>query len=108
MWYLNLKTNLPSNWTVFVLFKKKKIVAHIRLNGVIGHAGKFKQGIDFAGQEDIIKKAFSLIESLVALFVLSMITLVFINSSFCICATELGLFNISLKFNRDSSVNPWV
>ncbi len=41
-------------------FKKKKIVAHIRLNGVIGNAGKFKQGIDFAGQEEIIVKAFSL------------------------------------------------
>ena len=40
--------------------KKKKIVAHIRLNGVIGNAGKFKQGIDFAGQEEIIAKAFSL------------------------------------------------
>ena len=41
-------------------FKKKKIVAHITLNGVIGNAGKFKQGIDFSGQEEIIEKAFSL------------------------------------------------
>ena len=41
-------------------FKKKKIVAHIKLNGVIGNVGKFKQGIDFSGQEEIIKKAFSL------------------------------------------------
>ena len=40
--------------------KKKKIVSHIKLNGVIGNVGKFKQGIDFAGQEEIIKKAFSL------------------------------------------------
>ena len=30
-------------------FKKKKIVPHIRLTGVIGNAGRFKQGIDFAG-----------------------------------------------------------
>jgi len=45
---------------MFSFFKKKKIIAHIRLNGVIGNAGKFKQGIDFAGQEDIIEKAFSL------------------------------------------------
>jgi len=45
---------------MFSFFKKKKIVAHIRLNGVIGNAGKFKQGIDFSGQEEIIKKAFSL------------------------------------------------
>jgi len=45
---------------MFSLFKKKKIIAHIKLNGVIGNAGKFKQGIDFAGQEEIIEKAFSL------------------------------------------------
>jgi len=45
---------------MFSFFKKKKIVAHIKLNGVIGNAGKFKQGIDFAGQEEIIEKAFSL------------------------------------------------
>ena len=45
---------------MFSFFKKKKIVAHIKLNGVIGNAGKFKQGIDFAGQEELIKKAFSL------------------------------------------------
>ena len=41
------------------LFKKKKIVPHIKLNGVIGNVGKFKQGIDFSGQEEIISKAFS-------------------------------------------------
>jgi signal peptide peptidase SppA len=45
---------------MFSFFKKKKIVAHIKLNGVIGNSGKFKQGIDFAGQEEIIEKAFSL------------------------------------------------
>jgi signal peptide peptidase SppA len=45
---------------MFSLFKKKKIIAHIKLSGVIGNIGKFKQGIDFASQEDIIKKAFSL------------------------------------------------
>ena len=45
---------------MFSFFKNKKIVAHIKLTGVIGNAGKFKQGIDFAGQEEIIKKAFSL------------------------------------------------
>ena len=39
---------------MFSFFKKKKIVAHIKLNGVIGNAGKFKQGIDFSGQEEII------------------------------------------------------
>ncbi len=41
-------------------FKKKKIVPHIKLSGVIGNVGKFKQGIDFSGQEEIISKAFSL------------------------------------------------
>ena len=40
-------------------FKKKKIIPHIKLIGVIGNVGKFKQGIDFSGQEDIITKAFS-------------------------------------------------
>ena len=45
---------------MFSFFKKKKIIAHIKLNGVIGNAGKFKQGIDFAGHEEIIEKAFSL------------------------------------------------
>ena len=37
-------------------FKKKKIIPLIRLSGVIGSVGKFKQGIDFTGQEEIIKK----------------------------------------------------
>ena len=45
-------------------FKKKKIVPHIRLTGVIGNAGRFKQGLDFAGQEELIKKAFSIKKSL--------------------------------------------
>ena len=48
---------------MFSFFKKKKIVAHLKLSGVIGNAGKFKQGIDFAGQEELIKKAFSLKKS---------------------------------------------
>ena len=29
------------------------------MSGVIGSAGRFKQGIDFSGQQEIIKKAFS-------------------------------------------------
>jgi len=41
-------------------FKKKKIVPHIKLSGVIGNVGKFRQGIDFSSQEEIIKKAFSI------------------------------------------------
>ena len=44
---------------MFSFFKKKKIIPHIKLNGVIGSVGKFKQGIDFSGQEEIILKAFS-------------------------------------------------
>ena len=44
---------------MFSFFKKKKIVPIIRLSGVIGNVGKFKQGIDFASQQDLIKKAFS-------------------------------------------------
>jgi len=45
---------------MFSFFKKKKIIPHIKLSGVIGNVGKFKQGIDFSGQEEIILKAFSL------------------------------------------------
>ena len=45
---------------MFSIFKKKKIIPHIKLNGVIGNVGKFKQGINFASQEEIIKKAFSI------------------------------------------------
>ena len=45
---------------MFSFLKKKKIIPHIRLSGVIGSVGKFKQGIDFSGQEEIISKAFSL------------------------------------------------
>jgi len=44
---------------MFSFFKKKIIIPHIRLAGVIGSAGRFKQGIDFSGQQEIIKKAFS-------------------------------------------------
>ena len=44
---------------MFAFLKKKKIIPHIRLTGVIGSAGRFKQGIDFSGQQEIIKKAFS-------------------------------------------------
>ena len=45
---------------MFSFLKKKKIVPHIKLSGVIGNVGKFKQGIDFSGQEEIISKAFSI------------------------------------------------
>ena len=46
--------------SILKIFKKKNIVPHIRLSGVIGAVGKFKQGIDFNGQQEIIEKAFSL------------------------------------------------
>ena len=45
---------------MFSIFKKKKVVPHVRLTGVIGSAGRFRQGMDLAGQKDILKKAFSL------------------------------------------------
>ena len=44
---------------MFSFFKKKKVVPIIRLSGVIGNVGKFKQGIDFIGQQELIQKAFS-------------------------------------------------
>ncbi len=51
-------------FSIFKIFKKKKIVPHIRLSGVIGSVGKFKQGLNFAGQQEIIEKAFSIKKSL--------------------------------------------
>ena len=45
---------------MFSFFKKKIVVPHVRLTGVIGAAGRFKQGMDLAGQRDILKKAFSI------------------------------------------------
>ena len=47
-------------FSIFKIFKKKKIVPHIRLSGVIGSIGKFKQGLDFNGQQEIIQKAFAI------------------------------------------------
>ena len=44
---------------MFWIFKKKKIVPHVRLSGVIGSAGRFRQGMDLSGQQEILKKAFS-------------------------------------------------
>ena len=44
---------------MFSIFKKKIIVPHVRLTGVIGSVGRFKQGLDLANQQDILKKAFS-------------------------------------------------
>ena len=44
---------------MFSFFKKKIIIPHIRLSGVIGSVGRFRQGIDFSSQQGIIKKAFS-------------------------------------------------
>ena len=46
-------------YSMFSFFKKKTIIPHVRLSGVIGSAGRFRQGIDFSGQQEIIKKAFS-------------------------------------------------
>ena len=45
---------------MFSIFKKKTVIPHVRLTGVIGSAGKFKQGMDLSGQQEILKKAFSL------------------------------------------------
>jgi len=45
---------------MFNFFKKKIIIPHVRLTGVIGNAGRFNKGMDLAGQQDILKKAFSI------------------------------------------------
>ena len=44
---------------MFSIFKKKKVVPHVRLTGIIGSAGKFKQGMELANQRDILRKAFA-------------------------------------------------
>ena len=51
-------------FSIFKIFKKKKIVPHVRLSGIIGSVGLFKQGINFAGQQEIIDKAFSMKKAL--------------------------------------------
>ena len=48
---------------MFSIFKKKKVVPHVRLTGIIGSAGKFKQGLELANQRDILKKAFAVKKS---------------------------------------------
>ena len=53
---------------MFSFSKKKKIIPLIKLNGIIGNVGKFKQGIDFSGQEEIITKAFNLKSPAVAIY----------------------------------------
>ena len=50
-------------FSIFKIFKKKRIIPHIRLSGVIGSVGRFKQGINFDGQQEIIDKAFSIKKS---------------------------------------------
>ena len=45
-------------FSIFNIFKK--VVPHIRLSGVIGSVGKFKQGLDLSGQQELIEKAFSI------------------------------------------------
>ena len=58
-----MKQKFNKHSYVFVFQKKKKIIPLIKLNGIIGNVGKFKQGIDFSGQEEIITKAFNLKKS---------------------------------------------
>ena len=51
-------------FSILKIFKKKKIVPHIRLTGIIGSVGRFRQGINFASQQEIIEKAFSIKKAL--------------------------------------------
>ena len=51
-------------FSIFKILKKKKIVPHIRLSGIIGSVGRFKQGLNFTGQQEIIEKAFSIKKAL--------------------------------------------
>ncbi len=45
---------------MFSIFRKKTVIPHVRLTGIIGSGGRFKQGMELANQRDILKKAFSL------------------------------------------------
>ena len=40
---------------MFSFFKKKKIVPHVRLTGIIGYGGRFKQGMELVNQIEILK-----------------------------------------------------
>ena len=51
-------------FSIFKIFKKKKVIPNIRLSGIIGSVGRFRQGINFAGQQEIIDKAFSIKKAL--------------------------------------------
>ena len=53
---------------MFSFFKKKEVVPHVRLTGIIGSGGRFKQGMELANQRDILKKAFSVKKYLMLLF----------------------------------------
>ena len=41
---------------MFSIFKKKTVIPHVRLTGVIGSAGRFRQGMDLASQQELLKK----------------------------------------------------
>ncbi len=41
---------------MFSFFKKKKIISHLKLSGVIGNVGRFRQGIEYSSEEEIIKR----------------------------------------------------
>ena len=43
---------------MFSIFRKKIIIPHVRLTGIIGSGGRFKQGMELANQRDILKKLF--------------------------------------------------
>jgi len=51
-------------FSIFKIFKKKKIIPHIRLSGIIGSVGRFKEGLNFSSQQEIIEKAFSVKKAL--------------------------------------------
>ena len=51
-------------FSILKIFKKKKIVPHLRLSGIIGSVGRFKQGLNFSGQQELIDKAFSIKKAL--------------------------------------------
>ena len=60
---------------MFSFFKKKIVVPHVRLTGVIGAAGRFKQGMDLAGQKEILKSSLVIMEILLKMILSRMLNI---------------------------------
>ena len=55
---------------MFSLFKKN-VIPHVRMTGVIGAVGRFKQGIELANQQAILKRLFHIKKQKQSLYLLT-------------------------------------